>query len=324
MQKILILSTERDMSTTKVIRWITYLNPDVDVIRLHPEDMVNFPIHCHLASANFNIRTPFTEFNTSEIGAVWTRKWHRRVISLNSNSLSKQNVKIFENYLSDELDVFFQYFIFTIESNKKTYWLNKPYYVEPNKLIQLKVAQSVGLKTSESTITNTPFEIKHGNKYVSKPLSNCLSLKHKNNIYNNYTCMCVGNESQEDLFISYYQEYVSKEFEIRVFYLDGQCFAMAIHSQDNPKTMVDYRRYDYSNHNRLEPITLPAEISTKLIDLMNMLNLQTGSIDFILTKEGDYVFLEVNPCGQYDIFNTCNYSPDKLIAQLLISKINTQ
>ncbi|MDR3047884.1 MAG: hypothetical protein LBU51_09825, partial [Bacteroidales bacterium] len=54
---------------------------------------------------------------------------------------------------------------------------------------------------------------------------------------------------------------------------------------------------------------------------MQNMNLQTGSLDFILTPAGDYIFLEVNPCGQYDVFNSCNVYPDKLIAEHLISKL---
>ena len=39
--KILILSTINDRSTTNVMRWIFYLAPELEVIRLHPEDLID-------------------------------------------------------------------------------------------------------------------------------------------------------------------------------------------------------------------------------------------------------------------------------------------
>jgi hypothetical protein len=48
------------------------------------------------------------------------------------------------------------------------------------------------------------------------------------------------------------------------------------------------------------------------------MQLQTGSLDFIVDKDGNFIFLEVNPCGQYDIFNSCNFQPDRWIARKLL------
>ena len=50
------------------------------------------------------------------------------------------------------------------------------------------------------------------------------------------------------------------------------------------------------------------------------LNLNTGSIDLIKTKNNDYFFLEVNPCGQYESLSfNCNYQLNKKIATWLIN-----
>ena len=51
---------------------------------------------------------------------------------------------------------------------------------------------------------------------------------------------------------------------------------------------------------------------------MERTGLITGSLDFILTPSGEYVFLEVNPSGQYDMISKpCNYHLDKAIATFL-------
>lgn len=38
--KILILSIPEDLSTTNVLRWIYHLDSSVQVIRLHPDDLL--------------------------------------------------------------------------------------------------------------------------------------------------------------------------------------------------------------------------------------------------------------------------------------------
>ena len=44
----------------------------------------------------------------------------------------------------------------------------------------------------------------------------------------------------------------------------------------------------------MEAITLPAEIEAKCLRLMRHLGLNYGALDFILNKEGEYVFVEIN------------------------------
>ena len=44
---------------------------------------------------------------------------------------------------------------------------------------------------------------------------------------------------------------------------------------------------------------LPNDIEDKLIKLMDRMNLKFGAIDFRLTPDGEYVFLEINPAGEY-------------------------
>lgn len=53
---------------------------------------------------------------------------------------------------------------------------------------------------------------------------------------------------------------------------------------------------------------------------MCSLTLNTGSIDMIKCKNGNYYFLEINPCGIYEgISNACNYNLNKKIAEWLIN-----
>jgi D-alanine-D-alanine ligase-like ATP-grasp enzyme len=52
---------------------------------------------------------------------------------------------------------------------------------------------------------------------------------------------------------------------------------------------------------------------------MSSIGLRSGSIDMILTPSGEYVFLEVNPVGQFkQVSYPCNFKLEKRIAETLI------
>ena len=56
---------------------------------------------------------------------------------------------------------------------------------------------------------------------------------------------------------------------------------------------------------------------------MKNLKLDTGSIDMIVTLDGEYVFLEINPIGQFGMVSYhCNYHLEKRIAEYIIAKRN--
>ena len=93
---------------------------------------------------------------------------------------------------------------------------------------------------------------------------------------------------------------------------------MAIFSQNDEQTQLDYRNYNRVKPNRNIPYILPKDIETKLQKLMDKLDLNTGSIDMMVTTEGEYVFLEVNPTGQFGwVSENCNYYLEEKIAHCL-------
>ena len=95
---------------------------------------------------------------------------------------------------------------------------------------------------------------------------------------------------------------------------------MAIFSQNNEKTKLDFRNYDYSFPNRKTPFILPSKIEKKIRNFMNFIKLNCGSLDLILTPNSEYVFLEVNPVGQFGMVSSpCNYELEKKIANKLIN-----
>lgn len=118
------------------------------------------------------------------------------------------------------------------------------------------------------------------------------------------------------LFPSLLQQNIDKKYELRIFYLNEKCYSMAIFSQNDEQTKVDFRNYNWDKPNRNVPYTLPNKIKNKLIIFMNSMGLKTGSIDLIVTPKDDYIFLEVNPVGQYGMVSIpCSYNLDYEIAK---------
>jgi glutathione synthase/RimK-type ligase-like ATP-grasp enzyme len=66
---------------------------------------------------------------------------------------------------------------------------------------------------------------------------------------------------------------------------------------------------------------LPAETARLLGELMNRLGLVYGAIDLRLTPEGRYVFLEINPAGQFLYIEHATGQPiAATLAQTLLKK----
>lgn len=123
----------------------------------------------------------------------------------------------------------------------------------------------------------------------------------------------------DTFFPSLVQKKVKKKYEIRTFYFNGKFFSMAIFSQSNISTSVDFRKYDEIRPNRTVPFQLPRDIEKKLETLFEILRLNTGSIDLILDTDNNFVFLEINPVGQFGMVSKpCNFQIEKYIAQQLV------
>jgi len=91
---------------------------------------------------------------------------------------------------------------------------------------------------------------------------------------------------------------IEKELELRITVVGDAIFSVAIHTQENDQARTDWRllgidisRLEHSVH------PLPAHVEEGIRRTMVDLNLVYGCIDMILTPEGEYIFLEVNPYG---------------------------
>jgi ATP-GRASP peptide maturase of grasp-with-spasm system len=121
--------------------------------------------------------------------------------------------------------------------------------------------------------------------------------------------------------VSLFQHKIEKKYELRVFYLNNEFYAMAIFSQADTQTSVDFRRYNHEKPNRTVPYSLPDSIKRCLAALMKVAGLNTGSIDMAVNQNNEYFFFEVNPVGQFGMTSyPCNYYLEKKIAEYLTNE----
>jgi glutathione synthase/RimK-type ligase-like ATP-grasp enzyme len=92
-----------------------------------------------------------------------------------------------------------------------------------------------------------------------------------------------------------FQRKITAVADVRVTIIGDEVFAAA----------AEVRKLDYDLDVRLNPDVkyvphqLPHDITAKLLAFMRQLGLVYGAIDLRLTGEGRYVFLEINPAGQF-------------------------
>lgn len=94
-----------------------------------------------------------------------------------------------------------------------------------------------------------------------------------------------------------FQEYVEKDVELRVTIIGEEIFAAEIDSQSNPLTAVDWR--DYSVPMRMTKGSLPPDVAAKCLRFVKHYGLNFSAIDMIRRPDGEHVFIENNPNGQW-------------------------
>lgn len=94
-----------------------------------------------------------------------------------------------------------------------------------------------------------------------------------------------------------FQARVEKAYELRVTAFGGFLAAARIDSQAIPEARIDSR----AGGPRLpmRPVELPPAVERRCFELMARLGIVFGCFDFAVTPEGEHVFFEVNPAGQF-------------------------
>ncbi|MCT9929248.1 ATP-dependent carboxylate-amine ligase [Planotetraspora sp. A-T 1434] len=169
---------------------------------------------------------------------------------------------------------------------------------------QLAVATRLGFEIPPTLITTQPDEVldfynRHEGRIVSKPygyqpMSSVGVMRYTEQVLP----ADLGYVDAVRFCPMIFQVYVPKRVELRVTVVGSEVFAAEIHSQASNRARHDWRSYDLKNTPHF-PHRLPEDVHDRCLRLVRKLGLSYGAIDLILTPDGRYVFLEINPSGQY-------------------------
>lgn len=118
-------------------------------------------------------------------------------------------------------------------------------------------------------------------------------------IYTENTCEIYQtnkfNSFNEDISYTpiYIQNYVEKLFEVRITVINNKVFPVKIEAGDK----LDWRK-SY-NTNKYSVIEVPDKILKDIFNMMKSFELKFGAFDYIVNKNNEWVFLEINPNGQW-------------------------
>jgi ATP-grasp ribosomal peptide maturase len=157
---------------------------------------------------------------------------------------------------------------------------------------QLAVARRLGLDPPRTIITNDPdaareFAAHIGSPIITKSLGSAVD-----------TVVVDPAEFDDSvrLCAHVFQEWVDKAYEVRLTVVGNTFHAVEIHASSE-RGRVDWRTdYDGLTY---RVTTAPVGVRMRVARLMEYFGLVFGAFDFVVTPQGAWRFLEVNPNGQW-------------------------
>ncbi|NOK58996.1 MAG: hypothetical protein GFH25_541218n27 [Chloroflexi bacterium AL-N10] len=95
-----------------------------------------------------------------------------------------------------------------------------------------------------------------------------------------------------------FQEYIPKKTELRVTVIGDTVFAVEIDSQAHEESRIDWRALPPEDLSWRQ-VHLPSALVDKCLAFVHNYHLNYSAMDFIVTPDDRYVFLENNPNGQF-------------------------
>lgn len=238
-----------------------------------------------------------------DVGAAWNRK--PAPYSFMSKELSAQELA----YANTETEHALLGLLYSLDC----YWVSHPVHMRGAmwKFEQLKRAKDCGFQIPKTLITNEPatvikFKESLSSKMIFKSLSTAdlasSEVSEEELLSTGLPTTIVEEGMLEDLnavkeMPCHFQEYIPKQYELRVTVVGDKLFAAKIHSQEDERTAIDSR--DMSAEILYEAVELPRSIHKLCLKYVKSYNLNYSAMDIIVTPDNEYVFLENNPNGQF-------------------------
>jgi glutathione synthase/RimK-type ligase-like ATP-grasp enzyme len=247
--------------------------------------------------ARAHLTSEYGDVDLSRVRSVWYRR--PGILELPERLLPQER-----EWIREEC----RHFIRGIWANLDALWVSEPdrIFQASLKLHQLRLAAELGFRIPRWVVTNdittaTAFLDSSPSGVVVKVL--CMPMLVTASRYATLYTHVVTSEDREHLESvrfgpTFLQEFVRKKMDIRVTVIGDRLFAVGIESADYEPAQIDFRHaevYDLAHR----AVELPEPLKAACMSLVRGLGLQFGALDLLLTPQGDYAFLEINPNGQW-------------------------
>jgi glutathione synthase/RimK-type ligase-like ATP-grasp enzyme len=297
MPSILIITNDHDEHADAVIRELNAR--DVTVFRFHPEE---FPHACSLSldiddgHVRGVIRAGDDAVALDDICAAW----YRRARNLFEGPRLTLTSEKLENYVRGQATATLAALCECLD----TLWVGHPHKLRRAevKALQLVKASEAGLTTPRTLISNDRAQVATfvdalgDAECAIKPLV-ALGVSDAQGYRLPLTTTLPRGHSLDSVAAAptIFQPYVEKAFELRCVVIGEKIFAAKIDSQATEVTRTDWRAGE-AEHGIF---ALPGHVKAAIRRLMESFGLNFASLDMIVTPEGEFVFLELNPNGQW-------------------------
>jgi glutathione synthase/RimK-type ligase-like ATP-grasp enzyme len=181
------------------------------------------------------------------------------------------------------------------------------------KPLQLAAALQAGLAVPRTLISQDPSTIRQFVADVGMAVAKPVTGTPYTPIY---TGLIDGTMLRDDrqlaLCPAIYQEYIPGKHHLRICCFGGECHSALITAAE-----LDWRVGSFD----ARPTETPAEIERALRDVLDLMGLRMGVIDMKITDEGQPVWFELNPQGQFLFLEAmCDMDLTRRFGEFLINE----
>jgi glutathione synthase/RimK-type ligase-like ATP-grasp enzyme len=300
---VIIFAQREDVHAQRLCSEVSNLG--VKAFRIDAEDINQLRIN--FRNGHFAFERNGDTFHAHDVRSVFVR---RRPNSRDFGYVENKPEVNIPEYIALQREVLFQDAFFSLQATARFYNSFDATTRFMGKLSQDLIARDVGFNVAETLVGSSDQEVvefinksRHrGARVCTKPLAQ-KSLNKNGQIFTRYTEVLSDNiDIEEEDFEScplIFQEYIEKEYELRVTVADARVMAVRIDSQLAPgETKIDWRKYNIPKTPH-SVYKLPDQLADQILKFHQLTGLRYSAFDFIRSADGRYVFLETNPSGQW-------------------------
>lgn len=320
MINILLITNKGDITTDFVVKRLS--EQKTSFYRLNTEDIfskVFIDFNFHKNEFKLFDNSAGIEIDLLKIKSVYYRRPLPPIIE--QTDLSEGEKIFIQNEMINCLEGLYKIL-------KLAFWISPVYAIREaeSKIYQLQLAKELGFIIPPSIITTKSVKAKEfldEFKSIIKPIkTGFIEDKGKEKIIFTSLFDDTAELKRIESCPTYFQKFIDKVADIRVTVIGNKVFPALILSQSHEETKVDWRKAEKIEL-QYERIELPESLIDQCINLTKKLGLNFGAIDLVQDNQGNYIFLEINPNGQWAwIEKQLNYNLSFEISNLLINERN--